>query len=282
MKPVERILLTAVSLTVLFGFIAPVAAEEKSSWYKNLPKENKAVLLNAAAGAVILTWGALSWDYGERNPHFQSEGWFEKDSPEGGADKVGHVYTGYALSHLFYYRYKHWGYDEQKAIRLGSLSSLGVTTLMEIGDSFSHYGFSCEDELFNILGAVIGYYLVRYPEAAGKIDFRVEYDPFREGKHKRDFLTDYERIKYLFAVKFGGFDALRETYLKYFEFQVGYYARGYDDYDEDTGKHDGRRRKLYAGIGLNIGSLLGPFWKTKLFNYVQVPYTYVPVNARLD
>jgi hypothetical protein len=267
---------------LLLGFSAPVLAEEESARHENLTKEKKALLLNAFAGAVILTWGALTWDYGDQDPHFYGEGWLEKDSPEGGADKIGHSYSAYALSHIFFYNYKRWGYDSNRAIQFGCLSSLGITTLMEVGDAFSNYGFSFHDELFNILGIAIGYGMVRYPEVARKVDFRVEYDPFREGSHKRDFLTDYERLKYVLAVKLDGFDALKETHLKYFELHVGYSARGYDDYEDEVPENDSRRRKIYVGVGLNIGKLLDPFWKTRIFNYIQVPYTYVPYNIRLD
>lgn len=150
---------------------------------------------------------------------------------------------------------------------------------MEIGDSFSKYGFSYQDELFNLLGVAIGYGMVRYPQVAKKVDFRVEYDPFRKGKYKGDIPTDYERLKYVIAVKMDGFDNVKDTYLKYFELQVGYSSRGYDEYNVEN---DSRRRKIYVGIGLNIGKLLEPFWETKFFNYVHVPYTYAPLNIRLD
>jgi len=282
MKPWIRAFVAATTLLLFPAFSVSVQSEDGAVWHGNLSKEQKALLLNLAAGAAILTWGAFTWDYGEEDPHFQGDGWFEKDSPEGGADKFGHTYSAYALSHLFYYQYQRWGYDQKQAIQFGCLSSLGVTLLMEIGDSFSDYGFSYQDALFNLIGATIGYGMVKYPEVARKVDFRVEYDPFREGEHKRDFLTDYERLKYVLAFKLDGFDATQNTYLKFFELQVGYSTRGYEDYDEDTGEHDSRRRKIYVGVGLNIGKLLEPFWKTKIFNYIQVPYTYAPLNMPLD
>jgi hypothetical protein len=266
----------------LLGLSNPVTAEDNiTAKFENLSKEDKALLLNAAAGATILTWGFFEWDYGEQSPHFRSEGWFGKDTPEGGADKAGHMYFSYALSHLFSYQYKRWGYDQEQAIKLGCLSSFGIQTLIEIGDSFSSYGFSYEDELFNILGVTIGYVMARYPEISRKFDFRLEYDPFREGKHKFDVTTDYRRQKYVIAAKLDGFDAFKDTYLKYFELQVGYYARGYDEYDSD-GEHDSRSRRIYVGVGLNIGKILEPFWETKIFNYIQVPYTYAPLDIHLD
>ena len=277
-----RIFASVAVLIFLLGSGIPAAAKDNDAAAdKALSKEDKALLLNAAAATAVLTWGVLEWDYGERSPHTGNEGWFGKDTPEGGVDKFGHMYFTYALSHLFSYQYKRWGYDQEQAIRIGCLSSLGIQTLIEIGDSFSSYGFSYQDELFNIVGAAIGYVMVKYPEVSRKIDFRLEYDPFKGGEHKRDITTDYRRQKFILAAKMDGFDAFKDTHLKYFELQVGYYARGYDDYDPGAG-HDSRRRTIYVGVGLNIGKILEPFWETKIFNYIQVPYTYVPLDFHLD
>jgi len=282
MKPWTRIFTSVAVLIFLLGLGIPAAATDKdAAAEKNLSKEDKALILNAAAGAVILTWAALEWDYGERSAHFENEDWFGKDTREGGADKLGHMYFSYALSHLFSYQYKRWGYDQEQAIRLGCLSSFGIQTLIEIGDAFSSYGFSYEDELFNILGVGIGYVMVRYPEVSRKFDFRLEYDPFRGGKRKNDISTDYRRQKYVLAAKMDGFDAFKDTHLKYFELQVGYYARGYDHYDPAAG-HDSRERTIYVGVGLNIGKILEPIWQTRIFNYIQVPYTYLPLDFHLD
>ena len=282
MKPWARIFASVAVLIFLLGSGIPAAAKDNNAAAgKNLSKEDKALLLNAAAAAAVLTWGVVEWDYGERSPHTGNEGWFGKDTPEGGVDKFGHMYFTYALSHLFSYQYKRWGYDEEQAIRIGCLSSLGIQTLIEIGDSFSSYGFSYQDELFNIVGAAIGYVMVKYPEVSRKIDFRLEYDPFKGGEHKRDISTDYRRQKFVLAAKMDGFDAFKDTHLKYFELQVGYYARGYDDYDPAAG-HDSRERTIYVGVGLNIGKILEPIWQTRIFNYIQVPYTYVPLDFHLD
>ncbi len=247
-----------------------------------LTRETKALLLNATAAAAVIGWGIAVWDYGQRSPRFRDEGWFERTSNEGGADKLGHLYSGYALSHLFDYFYRRWGYDREQAIRLGVLSSAGLTMLVELGDSFSEFGFSYQDALFSLLGAAVGYGMVRFPEVAKRVDFRVEYDPFRSSTRKTDVTTDYDRHKYLLAFKLDGFDAFRDTPLRYLELHLGYYARGYDQYDGLPWQVDERFRTVYVGVGLNVGRLLKPLWDTRLFNYIQMPYTYVPYNHRLD
>lgn len=261
---------------------APPAEVRAGSPEAGLAKETKAVILNAAAAAAILGWGVAVWDYGQRSPRFRDEGWFERTSNEGGADKLGHLYSGYVLSHLFDWQYRRWGFDREQAIRLGVLSSAGLTMLVELGDSFSEFGFSYQDALFSLLGAAVGYGMVRFPEIARKVDFRVEYDPFRSSTRKTDVTTDYDRHTYLLAFKLDGFDTFRDTPLGYLEVHLGYYARGYDEYDGLPWQVDERRRSVYVGVGLNVGKVLKPLWDTRIFNYVQVPYTYVPYNHRLD
>lgn len=275
-------LVTAISLLSIFFYSVVSAQQPSNSWGEGLTKEKKAALLNLATGAGILTWGMFTWDYGERTLYFRDEGWFERTSNEGGADKLGHCYSGYALSHLFYYQYEKWGYEKEKALRLGVLSSIGATGIMELGDSFSDFGFSYQDMMFDVLGAAIGYAMVKYPYLAEKIDFRAEYDPFRSGKLKDDVFTDYDRLKFLIAFKLSGIKMLKNSYLRSFEAHVGYYAHGYDEYVENTGMNDDRHRKIYVGVGLNIGELIKPLWNTKIFNYIQIPYTYAPADIPLE
>ncbi len=99
---------------------------------------------------------------------------------------------------------------------------------------------------------------------------------------KTDVTTDYDRHKYLLAFKLDGFDTFRDTPLRYLELHLGYYARGYDQYDGLPWQVDERFRTVYVGVGLNVGRLLKPLWDTQRFNYIQMPYTYAPYNHRLD
>ncbi|HEY0835464.1 MAG TPA: DUF2279 domain-containing protein [Azospirillum sp.] len=246
-------------------------------------REDKALALNLGAGALALGWGAWSWDWGSGGPRFQDEGWFGRGTGEGGADKLGHAWSAYALSHLFANRYEAWGYSRAESARYGALSGVGLMGLVEIGDAFSDdYGFSYQDMLFNTVGAALGYALWRYPEIQRKIDFRVEYNPFRRGDYQADVFTDYDRLKYLIAVKADGFDAVRDPLLKHLEFHVGFYARNYADHG-GPGSADLREQHLYVGIGLNLTRLLDPYVRTGgVLHYIQPPYTYAPVGRRVD
>jgi len=246
----------------------------------DLPRETKLRNLNILSAGAVLAWGVANWDYFQESPQANSEAWFSHGTDEGGADKVGHLYTTYALSHLYASIYERWGYPQDQAIKLGTFSSLGVMTIMEAGDAFSDYGFSYEDAIMNCLGAVTGYWFGTHPEWQKRATLRLEYAPSLSD-FETDVITDYEHHKYLLAIKGDGFDALHDTPLSYFELHVGYYTRGYDDYHPNRGDDD-RERTAYIGAGLNVGKLIENIWDTRLFDYLQVPYTYVPLEHDLD
>jgi uncharacterized protein YfiM (DUF2279 family) len=250
--------------------------DEETGWTRG----QKTLMLNAGAAAALTAWGIYKWDYGQQAPKASSEGWFGQDDKEGGADKLGHFWSSYAVSHLFASIYESWDYTEDEATTYGALSSLGFHTLMEVGDSFSGFGFSYEDMIVNVAGAGAGYLLRAYPRVGEKIDIRIEYAPSLSGNNSTDVFTDYEHQKFVVAVKGEGFEGLRGSIFEYLEFQAGYYARGYDDFVR--GGPETRRRTLYWGLGLNVGRAISHFWDTALFDYFQLPGTYIPFEVELD
>lgn len=241
-------------------------------WIAPLKKEDKVLYTNIAAGAGIIGWGIKYWDYGDRKPHMKSEGWFGKGTKEGGADKYGHFFSNYAVTHGLGTLYENWGYSKEKAARLGAFSSFGLSALMEVGDSFSPYGTSYEDLTMNLLGSLVGYYWYKYPELQEKIDFRVEYDPGAGGGSHEDILTNYHKMKHLMAIKAEGFDTFKNSgALRYLELHIGHYSRGYEASNLQNEHHG------YVGIGVNLSKLfrkpLGKY--SKIFNYYQVPGSYI-------
>ncbi len=278
-RPYPRILslIISVFLAMLLLIASPASALLFDS---DLPRESKVRNLNLLAAGTILTWGVINWDYFQESPRSTNEEWFGRDTDEGGADKLGHLYTTYALSHLYATIYRGWDYPEERAMRLGTFSALGTMTIMELGDSFSEYGFSHEDMLMNCVGAAAGYWFGTHPEWQKRIDLRLEYAPSLSD-FESDVSTDYEHHKYLIALKASGFDMLRDTSLGYLELHLGYYTRGYDDYQPSLA-NDGRERTVYVGLGLNVGKLIESIWETRIFNYIQLPYTYLPLERDLD
>jgi hypothetical protein len=61
---------------------------------------------------------------------------------------------------------------------------------------------------------------------------------------------------------------------------VGYYARGYHDYEQ--GGPDDRRRTIYVGLGFNVSRLLQKYVNTRVLDYLQIPYTSVNKDFPLD
>lgn len=241
----------------------------------NLSKEETVLISNMAGLTAITTWGILNWDYFKNKPIKKNEGWFSDDTDDGGLDKLGHFYFSYVLSHGLSAIYENKGYSARQGALLGSLSSFGMTTWMEIGDSFSDFGFSHEDLIMNLMGSLTGYFLYSYPDIAQKMDIRLEYRP---DFNQTDFTTDYENQRFLLAIKFDGFEFAQKNYFKYLELHLGYYTKGFPDK-----KH--RERNIYMGIGINVSRLFKQVSMTKtskLFNYIQLPYTYVKIDRDLN
>ncbi|MEA3487263.1 MAG: DUF2279 domain-containing protein [Thermodesulfobacteriota bacterium] len=263
--------------SVIISFLVLVfAAAPVHGFKQNFTKEEKLVALNTGALLAITAWGVALWDYGENHPSMKKEGWFQEDTDKGGADKLGHFYSNYVISHGFSSLYESWGYEHDKAALYGALSSFGLIGFMEIADSISEFGFSPEDFAMNFLGSCAGYFLSMHPDIARKIDFRVEYIPTFQDP---DIVTDYEKMRFFVALKLDGFDAVTNKYLKYLELHLGDYVNGY----EESG--DERSRNIYAGVGINISKIFnGLSYKrtSKFFNYYQLPCTYIKFNKDLD
>jgi hypothetical protein len=259
-------------LCLLLGLLTmafPCRAEEETPQARE--RNRKVVLTNLGIAAGILAYGTIQWDYFQTSPKSRSERWFGRDTQEGGMDKLGHAFVAYTLTDSLSALYTHWGYTPKRASDLAALSSFGAMTLMEAGDAFSgDYGFSWEDQTMNVAGVALAYILGHHPDLRRKMDYRLEYEP--TGNVEGDILTDYPRQKYLLALKADGFDAIENPYLQYLELHLGYYARDSDDW----------KRTLYVGIGLNLGKLLHRWTRVPVFDYLQIPYTYLPLEYDLD
>jgi len=241
---------------------------------------NRVLYTNIIGAAVVTAWGTAFWDYFTTKPVMGDEGWFQKDSKYGGADKLGHMYSTYLWSLGFSSLYEYWGMKEEDSMLYGPLTAWTFQGLMELGDSFSEtQGFSYEDMVMNTVGAAFYYVREKYPEVKRKLDLRLEYIP--DFNSNVDIFTQYNSMKYLFALKFSGFDSMEETPMKYFELQLGYYTRGYQDHEN----YNDTERVTYVGIGVNASEVLKAMGWTKtskIFNYYQLPYTYVPFGYDHD
>ncbi|MDI6450259.1 DUF2279 domain-containing protein [Anaerobaca lacustris] len=268
--------------------------EDSSSWPFTTDPEadsfwtrrRKVLALNVGGAAAILGFGSIAWKHGSSGFTFQDEGWFERDTKYGGADKLGHAWANYALAMLYSQLYASWDFEPREAALYGTLTSWAHTTLVEIGDGFSKdHGFSWEDLLFNTCGAALAYARQLSPSLAESVDFRLEWIPSRQFLRgdRLDPFTDYSGHKYLLALKLGGLLKSDDPMMRALEVHVGYYTRGYVSGDDRYFRRETRHG--YVGLGLNVTYMLDRLTGQKawnLFDYVQMPYTYLPAQHSFD
>ena len=261
--------------------------EKKESFFDSLssfddwPRKKKTIALNVASVATVMAIGTASWDYYSSSFDYIDEGWFGADTKYGGVDKLGHAYSAYALTDFYNHVYKKFGYSDKQAILGGALSSWSMMTLIELGDGFSeNYGFSWQDETMNTVGVGLAYIRNRYPDLKNVFDYRIEWlpsDTFGDDGTVDPF-TDYSGQKYLIALKPDGILKTDNSLLKALELHFGYYSR---DFKEN--KHI--KRYTYFAVGLNMTYILEQLTGNRfggIFNYVQIPFTYIPFSNKLD
>ncbi|MCE1175502.1 MAG: YfiM family protein [Burkholderiales bacterium] len=226
--------------------------------------------------------GAYSWNWGSSGFHFNNENWFGKNTGSGGSDKLGHAFTSYALTNALAERLQDKGRSPERAAMSAGLMTTALMLYVEAFDGLSgDHGFSYEDVIMNTLGTGFAYLRQTNPRLKSLVDYRMEYKP--SGYKGFRPLSDYEGQKYLLALKFSGIKSLRDTPLKYFELQSGYYSRGFSKQARADGQT--RTQQGFVGVGINLSELLfGTYdrdenkykkWGRFAFEHVQVPYTYV-------
>ena len=238
--------------------------------------------VTAGVYASTFALGVLDWDWGTASFSFADEGFFGRDTPNLGVDKLGHVYSTYLLSDLFTFAVRRRAANPEWAELSGAILGMGVMTTVEVLDGFSSHGLSWEDLVVDAMGAGFSYLSNTVPGMRDKVDFRIEYLPSGNVDGFRPH-SDYTGQKFLLAFKLAGFDGLAETPLRYVEVHAGYFARGFTRDEKLEGEK--LRREPYVGIGLNLQELLFGWPSVRdttagrigrhTLQYVQVPYTYV-------
>ena len=227
--------------------------------------------------------GVKSWDWGSSDFNVNNEGWFELDTGSGGADKLGHLYTSYAINEFFNTRLNNHTTNKRSAARNSAIFSSAVMFGVEVFDGFSDdHGFSYEDIVMNTLGIGVSYLKNTRPGLDEKLDLRIEYSPTNENSGKP--FTDYSGYTYIAALKLGGFKRFKATPLKYFELQLGYHTEGFKS--NETNEFPEAKTELQFGIGLNLSEVLfNKIDKDKnrpivqsldtFFQYYRAPYTSI-------
>jgi len=281
MKRIRRASLCVAAAACGLPSGAMAADTEQGRLAAEWSREQKATALNLGIVGAVSAWGFTMWDWGDSGFEARSEGWFGKDTRHGGADKVGHAYTGAVVTALAATLYRRWGYDEASAAQLGAFSSLLFTTAVELGDGFSaEHKFSWEDQVSNMLGVGLEYMRLSNPALRERVHFRWEYFPspaVRRGEHY-DITTDYSGSRWVlaFPLRAWGFE---NSAAKWIELQVGYGTRGFARRDE---RHfDEARRYPFVGVGIHIPLALESLGASRgtqrVFEYIQIPGTALPL-----
>ncbi|MCP2501577.1 MAG: YfiM family protein [Deltaproteobacteria bacterium] len=233
----------------------PPAVVPEGPTDRGLRWKNAAVIGGIAATVGI--YGATNWWEDGFSGSFQTvnEGWFGQDTYEGGADKAGHAYGTYTLTRLLTRTFEAVGNDPGRALRLGTWTSLGVMTAVEVVDGFSKkFRFSMGDVVMNTAGAAFAVLSEVVPGVDALLDFRLLYqrDDYVQQTGAANPGSDYSGQTFLLVMKADGIPRVREIpVMRYLEFEVGYNARGYEPNDST----DPQRRICY-GIGINLSRLL--------------------------
>ena len=240
----------------------------------------------------IAAVGIAGWHWGDSKFHVTNEGWFGKNTKNGGIDKLGHFYSTYLIADLLADRIRANAGNPAGAEITAAAIAFGLMAGVEVLDGYTKkYGFSKEDLAANALGAVFAITRAWVPGMREKVDFRLLYTPSymeRPGVGAKNWLIPpYRRSRYILAIKGSGFQNLRGTPLQYLELHLGYDARGFHPQEKALGYP--KERAFYVGVGLNVSELLfgdGPVpnlaryrnteqaWMAQKFlEYYQLPYT---------
>jgi hypothetical protein len=244
-------------LAAAFLLLPSDALAEPDPVSSRLRWKNAAVI--GGIGAAVGFYGANSWWKDGFSGSFRTvdEGWFGQNTYTGGGDKAGHAYFTYTGARLLARGFEAVGNDPRRALRLGTWTSLGVMTGVEVIDGFSKkYRFSMEDAVANAVGAAFAVLTEVDPRVDALLDFRLLYQRSDDARRvgETDPLADYSGQTFLLAAKADGVPRLRDVpVVRYLELQVGYNARGYEPND---GTMNAPQRRIYYGVGINLSRLL--------------------------
>lgn len=182
--------------------------------------------------------------YQKQSFHVNYEGYFGKDTRDGGADKASHFVDYYIVSKEFAFLYEKLGFSEDAARWWGFGVAVTGGLVNEVADGFTKHGFSWEDLLMDNLGAGSAA-VISATRSEDLIGFRTSHLPgptYSHDVYSADLKLDglFRRLK----INLGPF--------KYLLFSVTYGVKGY----RDNGDPDARERQVGFEIGLNFQKIL--------------------------
>jgi len=273
----------------MFALCASAHAQERyelSTWVDDVKATRWE---SGAVFAGVTALGIKGWNWGSSSSfRWNREGWFGEDTGSGGADKLGHAFSSYALTNVLADRLVRQGRSPERAALSAALTTQAIMLYVEVFDGLSNdHGFAREDVVMNLLGTGLAYARAVNPKLRDTVDFRMEYQPSQYKGFRP--LSDYSGQKYVAVLKLSGFDALRDTPLRFLELQTGYYTQGFSKAERADGQD--RSRHAFVGVSVNLNELLfgrrasqEPELKNAgrlFFEHIQLPYTAIRSSRAL-
>jgi len=177
------------------------------------------------------------------------------------------------------------GLSEDESLKQSLYLSASVGLLIELGDGFSHYGFSYSDLLSDFIGTGLADLLNRHRALDDFIGLQFSF--FKENPpstYKKENIynqiADYNHQKYLINFRLAGIPVVQDIKpLRYLNFDIGYYTRGYGTF---RSTETPPTRKLYPGLSLNLTQILRDYFPqndfsittANFFKYYQAPFIH--------
>jgi hypothetical protein len=246
--------------------VAPAPEERRPDWFWT------SII---ASGAIVGSTLNSVLDGQNQSYHAGDEGWFGLNTHFSGADKASHFVDYQILAKELAHAFVALGHKPAAARWLGAGLSALTGLVTEIGDGSNRYGFSYEDLIMDVSGALTAALI----SAAGAEDLV----GFRRGLVNLDDCCNFSNEIYTGDLHLSGL-ARRLGWnigpLKYLYFSVTYHA--------DVGKS----REVGFEVGLNFKQMLEDldvrrqtWWGYALhvvFDNVRFPYTGVGFRYDLD
>lgn len=242
---------------------AAAAANAPSGDYRLL-----SVTALAGGYTALGTWAWVAWYDGEPTQPdwtFGGDGWFGADTYAGGADKLGHLWAGMALTRLGTELLRSGGWDRWPSSLIASGLSLTALTMVEVNDGY-YTEFSPADSSANLLGATLGVAMGNWPALDDAIDFRVQWFPSADYRRSpsANVAEDYSGQTFVLAYKPRSIAALRDASpplaaLQFINPVLGFETRNYKP-KPPAGSNAAREQNVFFGLTLDAQAVIDAAW----------------------
>lgn len=209
-------------------------------------------------------------------------------------DKTGHWYTGYHLSHISSRLYQWTGMPFNKAIWLGSLTGLLLTTPIEVLDGFSKdYGASWSDLLANTAGAALALQNLWWQQPRIHPKFSFHLTPFAALRPNmlgdnlpQRMLKDYNGQTYWLALDIQPWLGAQSRFPAWLNLALGYGATSMVYADKSINQMYGHDpyRQYYLSLDINFARIpvQSKVLKSLLFmlNTIHIPAPALEFNRK--